>query len=283
MQLTNISSGNDVVSPSARRHTFRMGALRHGVMVVGLVLGVCGWPGPSRADSSKLTTDAIHHERGHSPGKNKMCCGYPLAEPEGFKHTFYWMADQNRHVYSSIWSKLPDSVLDIQAIGELVGTQTLYTPSGMFLGMFSKTFVKELRMEGSGWLADGTPVNYAGRCRYGVGTCFEILDPKRYPYGRGAGRRHLVPFRSVAVDRRLIPLGDTLYVPEWDGMRLPDGSVHDGCVRADDTGGAIRNRLIDFFVAELENFLWVNQQMFYHRYITPHVEHPRCDYLREPR
>ena len=84
------------------------------------------------------------------------------------------------------------------------------------------------------------------------------------------------------MDRKLVPIGETLYAPELDGMVLPDGSVHDGCLRADDTGGAIKHRLMDFFVVEIGNFIWVNLAMWFDRYFTPHVEAPRCAYLRDP-
>ena len=232
-------------------------------------------------DVSKLAKDGLAPSpRALPESKNKLCCGYPLSEERGFKYTFYWMADQRRHDDTERWRDLPDRVLDFQGVGLLRAEQDIYTQEGFLLGTFVESFVSELKMEGSGWLADGRVVNYNGRCRYGVGTCFEVLESGRYPFGRGARRRPLEPFRSVAVDRRLIAIGDVLYAPEFDGMPLPDGTVHDGCLRADDTGGAIRKRLIDFFVAELENFMWVNQHMWHDRYFTPHVEAPRCQYLR---
>lgn len=250
-------------------------------------LGVVGAPASAESappeTRSKLAKDGIEPQaRSFSQGKNKLCCGYPLSERQGFKYTFYWMALQDRHDDASHWQRLPDDVLDIQGVGVANASVDIYTIDGQPLGAYKQSFVDELRMEGSGWLSDGRVLNYAGRCKYGVGTCFEVLEPERYPYGRGAHRRPLVPFRSVAVDRRLVPIGETLYVPEFDGLRLPDGTVHDGCLRADDTGGAIKKRLIDFFVVDLENFLWVNREMWHDRWFTPHIEDPRCDYLRDP-
>lgn len=236
------------------------------------------------AATSKLDKDGLSAEpREFAQGKVKECCGYPLVEERGFRYTFYWMAEQDRHDDASRWSALPDSVLDFQKIGIERAPVDIYTREGWYLGTFVESFVRELKMEGSGFLSDGRVVNYNGRCRYGVGTCFEVLDPSDYPFGRGARRRPLVPFRSVAVDRRLVAIGETLYVPEFDGMPLPDGSVHDGCLRADDTGGAIKRKLIDFFVAEMKNFMWVNHHMWFDRYFTPHIEAPRCEYLRDRR
>ena len=52
----------------------------------------------------------------------------------------------------------------------------------------------------------------------------------QFPFGRGAGLRPLIPFKSVAIDPRLVPLGEPLYIPEFDGLLLPDGSLHDGWI-----------------------------------------------------
>lgn len=235
--------------------------------LLSLVLLFCG---TARADQSKARKEGDSAPvKGAARGKNKLCCGYPITEELGYRTTYYWVASQD---------KLEDNYLVEAPHSEV----ELYTRDGFYLGSFPERFVDELKMEGTGWLSDGRILNYAGRCRYGVGTCYEVMDPKSHPYGRGAGRRPLVPFTSVAIDRRLLPIGETIYIPEFDGLRLPDGSYHDGCVRADDTGGAIKRRLMDFFVVELVNFRWMDDQLWGLRLFTPHIEDPRCEYLREP-
>lgn len=202
-------------------------------------------------------------ERRPPPGKDKVCCGYPLSEEMGFALRFYWLAIQDRFA---------DDYTEVD----------VYTRDGFFLGLYSERFVRSLRMEGSGLLSDGRVINYAGRCDYGVGTCFEELDPSTHPYGRGAASRPLVPFRSVAVDPDLVPIGEPLYIPEFDGIALPDGKIHDGCVRADDTGGGIKKRKMDFFVITYDNFLYfLRQELWGVIWITPHIEHPRCRYLAD--
>lgn len=214
-------------------------------------------------DESKLGKEAILvSEKAASSGKNKACCGYPLAEELGFALRFYWLAMQDRHL-------------------DMFDEQDIYTRGGDLLGTFTEQFLKSLRLEGSGLLSDGRVINYAGSCRYGVGTCYEVLDPETHPYGRGAGRRPLIPFRSVAVDPRLVPIGEPLYIPEFDGMVLPDGTIHDGCVRADDTGGGIKKRKMDFFVVSYDNFRFLLKQLWGVIWVTPHIEDPRCMYLRE--
>jgi 3D (Asp-Asp-Asp) domain-containing protein len=76
-----------------------------------------------------------------------------------------------------------------------------------------------------------------------------------------------MPFRSIAVDPTVFPLGRWYFVPELVGVTLPplaasnpaSGAskpaassepvrVHDGCVRADDIGSAVRGEMVDLFV-----------------------------------
>jgi 3D (Asp-Asp-Asp) domain-containing protein len=89
-----------------------------------------------------------------------------------------------------------------------------------------------------------------------------------------------VPFKSVAVDPRIVKLGEVLYLPEFDGLPMPDGSIHDGCVRADDTGGGIKVHKLDFFVVSYGNFRTLLQEVWGVNWVTPHLEAPRCQYLR---
>ena len=64
-------------------------------------------------------------------------------------------------------------------------------------------------------------------------------------------------------------------------MVLPDGSIHDGCVRADDTGGGIKKRKMDFFVVTYGNFRFLLDELESVTWITPHIQSPRCEYLRD--
>ena len=229
-------------------------------VLCGLLLGLAETAG---ADTSKLEKEGIAvAPRGDAPARQKLCCGYPLVEELGWALRFYWMAQQDHPEHEDDFTEVP-----------------VYTQDGFFLGSYADSFYTALRMEGSGRLADGRVLNFNGRCNYGEGTCFEELDQSEYPYGRGAGSRPLVPFKSVAVDPRLIPIGDTLYIPELDGLPMPDGQVHDGCVRADDTGGSIKQKKMDFFVVSKENFRAINSTLAGVAWITPQIEHPRCDYL----
>jgi hypothetical protein len=235
--------------------------MRRAILALGVVL--VGAPAAYPDDSKIFKEDAPFAERGGQRGKGKLCCGYPLARASEFQLRFYWLAMQDNHLDSF------EEDVDV------------YTQEGYFLGAFPATFVQALKMEGSGVLSDGRVVNVDGSCLFGDGTCFEALDEREFPFGRGAGRSPLVPFKSVAVDPKYIAIGETLYVPELDGVPMPDGHVHDGCVRADDTGSAIKKRKMDFFVVSHRNFRVLND-ILQSQSISPRIEDPRCEYLRAP-
>jgi hypothetical protein len=194
-------------------------------------------------------------------GKVKECCGYPIDLPNGFRLTFYWLAYEAEYANENY-------------------DTAIYTRDGFFIGRYPSAFVFELKLEGSGILRDGRVINYDGECRYGIGTCFRALDADEFPLGRGVQNRALEPFRSIAVDPRYIPIGAPVYVPEIVGMQLPDGTLHDGCLRADDQGGAIKFHKMDFFVESYFNFKFLAEQMWWHLKATPHLDEPRCEYLR---
>jgi 3D (Asp-Asp-Asp) domain-containing protein len=84
------------------------------------------------------------------------------------------------------------------------------------------------------------------------------------PFGTGERGMRLVPFRSIAVDPRSIPLGSVIYIPRARGrtVTLPSGRVakHDGYFYAADTGGGVRASHIDVFLGQcmenpFENFV----------------------------
>jgi 3D (Asp-Asp-Asp) domain-containing protein len=78
------------------------------------------------------------------------------------------------------------------------------------------------------------------------------VDGNRYalakgPYGDGSSGGGLVPWRTLAVDPRWIPLGTLLFVPEAVGRKMPNGVRHDGYFFAADTGAPIRGNHVDLF------------------------------------
>jgi len=57
----------------------------------------------------------------------------------------------------------------------------------------------------------------------------------------------VVAMRTVAVDRKVIAPRSVLFIKETVGMKMPDGSVHDGYWYASDVGSAIKGKRIDLF------------------------------------
>src|SRR3954465_4732635 len=53
--------------------------------------------------------------------------------------------------------------------------------------------------------------------------------------------------RTVAVDRRLIAPRSVLFIKETVGLKMPDGSAHDGYWYASDVGRAITGQRIDLY------------------------------------
>jgi len=56
-----------------------------------------------------------------------------------------------------------------------------------------------------------------------------------------------IPMRTIATDPRYIPRRTRVFIRETVGMRMADGSIHDGYWYASDTGGAIKGAKIDLY------------------------------------
>lgn len=71
-----------------------------------------------------------------------------------------------------------------------------------------------------------------------------------HPQGCGVRRIPLTPYRTVAVDPALIPIGTVLFIPELRGLMFNrDGELvaHDGYLFAGDQGGAVNGAHVDVF------------------------------------
>ena len=56
-----------------------------------------------------------------------------------------------------------------------------------------------------------------------------------------------IAMRTVATDPRVIPRRTKLFIRETVGLRMADGTTHDGYWYASDTGGAIKGSKIDLY------------------------------------
>ncbi|MDG1334327.1 MAG: 3D domain-containing protein [Crocinitomicaceae bacterium] len=146
------------------------------------------------------------------------------------------------------------------------------TVSGDTLGYFSDlcNFCTSC-LEGTVFIeSDSTDVvvlNYAARSEKALVNCRECAKFQKSKlnveswgsvrwkvssgFGEGVKNFKLVPFRTVAVDPKMIPYGTVLFIPAAVGVAIesPDGKtyLHDGYFFAGDTGGAIKGSHIDVF------------------------------------
>ena len=151
----------------------------------------------------------------HTPDKKKL--GQVLL-------TFYWIVDETSSRYDG---KRETKLLDTR--GEVIART-------------HANFRRDLVMEGTGWLRDGRTIMYARKV--GGVHRFRIT---RSRYGITATGCQLNPYRTAAIDPRLIKLGSKIYIPQLKGTTLPDGTIHDGVFTANDRG-KFRGAHVDIFV-----------------------------------
>jgi peptidoglycan hydrolase-like protein with peptidoglycan-binding domain len=112
------------------------------------------------------------------------------------------------------------------------------------------------------------PFGYSGiqvkNGRVVAALAFHEVPPGKRGVGYGMQRNDipLIPFRTLAADigrtkkseprwkgkDGLVPPGTRVYIREYDGLRLPDGSTHDGWFVVNDTGGGIFGVHFDVFM-----------------------------------
>lgn len=124
----------------------------------------------------------------------------------------------------------------------------------------TKEFASQLELQGTGKLKDGRVLNIWGHCRCEHSPCFKVTESQ---WGTAGTGKPLQPFRTVAVDPKVVKLGTLLYVPLLEGRTMPGrapwgGFVHDGCVVADDTGGGIDGNQLDLFVGRKGYYLGIS-------------------------
>lgn len=80
---------------------------------------------------------------------------------------------------------------------------------------------------------------------------YTLFAPAKGEYGDGVAGYKLIPFRTIAVDRKVFPIGTLMFIPQAVGVEitLPNGNKtkHDGYFFAADVGGDIKENHIDTF------------------------------------
>lgn len=109
------------------------------------------------------------------------------------------------------------------------GTRPVYDLSGRVLAYVDEGDYRDLLIEGTGQLPDGTRINWTDGKRW------RVLPAGSE--GLGVGGRKLMSMQSIAVDPKVIPYDSIVYIRELGSWHL-----------AVDTGDAIRGCHIDYFV-----------------------------------
>jgi 3D (Asp-Asp-Asp) domain-containing protein len=232
---------------------------RGAMAVMALALAAC--EGPSAiASGVNVAPDTEVAPVGTQPAgaeRDTVSVAAKRGGPLGtFRFTMYYVAIEGQHRPGEpAPAAAAEPMLASAVPGNLSGPPdkvTLYEKQGCTpIAEIDRSFARELDLQGTGKLRDGRVLNTSGLCRCPNSPCFFEIEAA---WAIGANGR-LAPFRSVAIDTRLIELGSLLYIPELDGVRMPGkapwgGYVHDGCVLADDRGGGIRGHELDLFVAK---------------------------------
>ncbi|WP_196884937.1 3D domain-containing protein [Aureivirga sp. CE67] len=84
----------------------------------------------------------------------------------------------------------------------------------------------------------------------------KVLWQKSSRYGKGVQNFNLKPFKTIAVDPKLIPFGSVLFISEAKNTIYKDENgnrqIHDGYFFAGDTGSKIIGNHIDVFLGNTE-------------------------------
>jgi len=150
----------------------------------------------------------------------------------------------------------------------------------------ARSFYEAVCVQGSGTLAGGSTVSFAKRdcdcaalCpRTDQHICFDELDAKAYPWGRGATGKPITPLLTVAVDTDLVPLDTPIYIPEFDGVPrdASKNSLHDGCFLAQDRGVRVKGEHVDIFTGHHETTALWNGLVPSNQGVTIVLESPHC-------
>ena len=252
-----------------------------GCFALGLAAVVGGWLAASRLDPFEPTRPIVAVAMPVPVPLPAADLASAVPEPDSdllgtFRLTRYYVVDESGF-------KRPPKPDVVLASGVKAGV-TLYDDRGCKpITTVSARFAEILDVQGTGKLRDGRVVNVSRACRCGHSPCYRPVG-KAARWGLGATSNPLEPFRTVAVDPEVIPLGTQLYIPELDGLTMPGrapygGFVHDGCVVAADVGGGIDGHHIDFFVGryQYKKVLDARRKM---KRVTVHRGDSRCQKRR---
>jgi hypothetical protein len=152
--------------------------------------------------------------------------------------------------------------------------------TGVELAVVPSAFRHALVREGTGRLSDGRLVNLGNDCAASSdGNCFFIVDPVEAPYGWGS-TAPLTPFRSLAAHPDSFTTGERVYLPSFDGIKLPSSNgtwfVHDGCFEVVDTGPSLARNQVDLFIQNERYLRLVSSLLGHTNWVRMERDGPSC-------
>lgn len=226
-------------------------------------------------ESGASSTDLPDQEWADAPGKR------PLLALEGTP------ADSGAPPDAVALGLFRNTYYDFPAESDYSGSHIpLMNASCQKIASVPRPFFEALCVQGSGTLSAGPTVSFSKRdcscaevCpRTGQKICFDALDAREFPWGRGSLGKAITPLRTVAVDPTVIPLGTILYIAEFDGVpRSPSGPPHDGCFVAEDRGLKVVGEHVDVFTGNPRITAHLNQLIASNRGVHVYTRTARCE------
>ncbi len=191
------------------------------------------------------------------------------------------------HIEGKVVGKFKNTYYDFPSESDYSGDAVpLYDGQCRTKASVPKTFFETLCVQGSGLLASGNPVSFNRRdcecapvCpRTGQKICFDVLDMGKFPWGRGATGQPITPLLTVAVDSKVLPLGTSIYIPEYEGLPrdLERRTKHDGCFVAQDRGLRVQGEHVDIFTGQSAMTRLWNSLVPSHSGVTIVLDSPHC-------
>lgn len=173
--------------------------------------------------------------------------------------TYYW------RVPASVQESITHSKMEVK------------NSKGEVIGHTDEPTLRKIWIEGSGFINDGKLINLVDAKTFETAT-YMLVDKKKYPWGLDARGNGLKPLKTIAVDPEYIPLGSTVYIPEFeDNGKVPLLTGHNGCFIASDTGHSFKGKKIDLFSGSRENYILIEKVLKTHkRKLTILLNHDKC-------
>lgn len=242
---------------------------RLGLLLGSLTFPACGGSGAWSAEPSPDYDDSVEGPFTPPPAKRPSVAEHyrvqrigatqpanPVEEPEVVEKRLALAAGSGR-----VLGTFRNTYYDFPAESDFGGETTpVFDASCQPIAQVKVQFHDQLCVQGSGLLNSGTTVSFAKRdcscartCpRTNQQICYEALDKRKFPWGRGAQGTAITPLLTVAVDSEVVALGVALYIPEYEGLPIEPGSStrHDGCFIAQDRGLKVKGKHIDVFTGD---------------------------------